>query len=288
MEFVLGVDAGGTGSRAVLTTRAGTVVGRGCGGPGNLCAGPAAAAAIGSAVRGALCGHDPGAVTAGVVGVAGISGLADPAVPAALHREWAAIGLTCPVRIVPDAVTAFAAGHAGRSGAVLIAGTGAVAALVDGPAVTRTADGLGWLLGDEGSGTWLGLQAVRAAARGPSELAARVLAHAGVASTDALIAWAGRQPPAAFAGLAPLVCASDDPVARRIVAGAVSRLVATLAELGRPDCPVVLAGGLLSTATPVQRGVLAALGDRAHVAGDPALGAARLAAGGRTGAGPPA
>jgi len=153
-----------------------------------------------------------------------------------------------------------------------------VAALVDGLAVTRTADGLGWLLGDEGSGTWLGLQAVRAAARGPSDLGARVFAYAGVASADALIAWAGRQPPSAFAGLAPIVCRSGDPVAARIVAGAVTRLLATLGELDRPDGPVVLAGGLLTAGTPVQRGVLAALGDRASVAGDPALGAARLAA----------
>ena len=279
MSVVLGVDAGGTGSRAVLATPGGPVLARGSAGPGNLCAGPPAVAAIGAAIRRALRGHDPGAVAAAVIGVAGISGLADPAVRCALTREWAAIGLRCPVRVVPDAVTAFAAGGTARSGAVLIAGTGAVAALVDGLAVTRTADGLGWLLGDEGSGTWLGLQAVRAAARGPSALAGRVLAYAGVTSADALIAWAGRQPPSSFAGLAPLVCASDDPVAGRIVAGAVSRLLATLAELGRPDGPVVLAGGLLSTATPVQRGVLDALGARASVAGDPAAGAARLAVG---------
>ena len=41
---------------------------------------------------------------------------------------------------------------------------------------------------------------------------------------------------------------------------------------------MVLAGGLLTTATPVRRGVLEALGSRASVAGDPAAGAARLAA----------
>ena len=288
MRFVLGVDAGGTGSRAVLTTVDGAVLGRGAAGPGNLCAGVPAVAAIGAAVRAALGCHDPRLVAGVVAGVAGISGLADPAVPRALDRAWAALGLTCPVRVVADAVTAFAAGSPERTGAVLIAGTGAVAAAVDGLRVTRTADGLGWLLGDEGSGTWLGLEAVRAAARGatppaaapgaPGSFFAQVFAHAGVSSADALIAWAGRQPPSAFAGLAPLICASDHPVAVRIVAGAVSRLLGTLAELGAPGGPVVLAGGLLAAATPVQRGVLAALGDRARVAGDPASAAARLAA----------
>ena len=56
----------------------------------------------------------------------------------------------------------------------------------------RTADGLGWLLGDEGSGLWLGLQAVRHAARhwSSSGLAVRVALHAGAASADDLVHWA--------------------------------------------------------------------------------------------------
>ena len=45
-----------------------------------------------------------------MVGIAGISGLADPEVADAFEREWKAIGLTCDVTIVGDAVTAFAAG----------------------------------------------------------------------------------------------------------------------------------------------------------------------------------
>jgi N-acetylglucosamine kinase-like BadF-type ATPase len=276
VDLLLGVDAGGTGSRAVLTTPDGTVVGTGTAGPGNPClVGARAADAIGEAVRAALTGHDPAAVRAAVVGVAGLSGVA--AVAEAFAREWTAIGLTCRVPIVGDAVTAFAAGSTTDRGAVLIAGTGAVAARVDGLAVLRTVDGLGWLLGDEGSGTWIGLQAVRATVRARSALADEVLRQVGVESTDALVNWAGRQPPSAFAALAPLVCASGSDTARQIVAEAVSRLLGTLAALGE-DGPVVLAGGLLTTDTPVRRGVLAALGDRAGVAGDPALGAARLAA----------
>ncbi|HET6530983.1 MAG TPA: BadF/BadG/BcrA/BcrD ATPase family protein [Actinoplanes sp.] len=275
METVLGVDAGGTVSRAVLTGRDGTVLGTGRAGPGNPSrCGAAAVTAIGRAVRGALTGHDPGSVGAAVVGVAGLSGVA--AVAGAFEREWKSIGLTCEVPVVGDAVTAFAAGSAESAGAVLIAGTGAVAAVVDGMAVVRVADGLGWLLGDEGSGTWIGLQAVRAAVRRDSPLAAAIMRYAGVTSSDALVNWAGRQPPTVFAGLCPLVCATADPVAGRILDDAVARLLATLAELGGTG-PVVLAGALLTGDTPVRRGVVAALGDRATVAGDPALGAARLA-----------
>ncbi|WP_084298490.1 BadF/BadG/BcrA/BcrD ATPase family protein [Actinoplanes friuliensis] len=166
MMLVLGVDAGGTASRAVLSTSDGTVVGRGSAGPGNpTSAGPEAVKAIGTAVREALGDRDPAAVRFGVVGVAGAGILADSAIAAAFAREWADQGLTCPVTVVGDAVTAFAAGTSSPSGAVLIAGTGAVAARIDNWQIGRTADGLGWLLGDEGSGVWLGLQAVRAVVR---------------------------------------------------------------------------------------------------------------------------
>jgi len=69
MNLVLGVDAGGTASRAVVATADGTVVGHGEAGPGNpTSVGPAAARAIGTAVSTALGDHDPARVTAAAVG----------------------------------------------------------------------------------------------------------------------------------------------------------------------------------------------------------------------------
>jgi glucosamine kinase len=287
MVLVLGVDAGGTASRAVVAAADGTVVGRGGAGPGNpTTAGPAAARAIGTAVREALGDHDPAAVAAGVVGVAGAGITGDPRIAAAFAHEWAKRGLTCPITVVGDAVTAFAAGTPAPSGAVLIAGTGAVAARIDDRRIGRTADGLGWLLGDEGSGLWLGLRAVRAAARAwsapaaPAGLAAGIAAHAAVDSRDALVQWACGRQPAAFAALAPMVCAAaaaGDPLAERLTAEAAARLVATLAELGTPDGPVVLAGSLLTRHTPVRAAVLAAVPAPVTTSGDPAGGAAWLA-----------
>jgi N-acetylglucosamine kinase-like BadF-type ATPase len=369
MAYFLGVDAGGTASRAVLVALDGTVIGRAVAGPGNpAAAGHQAARSIGRAIRTALGDHAAGSVRAGVLGVAGVGMLIDPGIAAAFDAEWESIGLACPVSIVGDAIAALATAASGGSGTVLIAGTGAIAARVTDWRITRTADGLGWLLGDEGSGRWLGLQAVRATARcwnaattirrsarddlrlathnphtahdlpttdcaaatdrraaadGPTAaerttgtdgkaatngpgttggssvidgLAAEVAAHAGVGSRDELVRWAGRQPPGRFAELAPLVCAAasaGDPMAQRLVADAVARLIATLDELEAittvdgseasataPDRPVVLAGGLLTAETPVRAGVLAALqgrGARVATARDPAAGAAWLA-----------
>lgn len=282
MKLLLGVDAGGTTSRAALATMDGGILGTASAGAGNPCTqGSGAAHAIGSAVRAALGEHDPASVSAAVVGIAGISALATPGVSETFEREWNAIGLTCPVHIVGDAVTAFAAGTPEPAGAVLIAGTGAVAALVDGLTVTRTADGLGWLLGDEGSGTWLGLQAVKAAVRNNSPLATQVRAAANVTSTEALINWAGKQPPSSFAALAPVVCTSTDPVAERIVKQAVARLLHTLDQLPATEAQVVLAGSLLTAETPIRAGVLASLrarGVRVGTARNPVAGAIRLAA----------
>ena len=253
MKLVLGVDAGGTASRAVVATMDGTVTGRGEAGPGNpTSAGPAAASAIGTAVRQALGDHDPARVTAGVAGLAGVAVMTDPVIAAAFAEQWRKLGLRCPVTVVGDAVTAFAAGTAEASGSVLIAGTGAVAARIEDRQVAGTADGLGWLLGDEGSGLWLGLQAVRAVARSwpPATgdgLAARIATEAGARSCDDLVHWATSRPPAAFALLAPLVCAAaaaGDPLAARLTAEAGDRLVTTLGELHPPGGPVMTASGV--------------------------------------------
>jgi len=295
--LALGVDAGGTASRAVVAGPDGRILGRGSAGPGNpTSAGCQAARSIGTAIRAALGDRDPHSVRAVVAGVAGVGILADPAIAAAFAAEWAAIGLTCPITTVGDAVSAFAAGSPAASGAVLIAGTGAVAARIENWRITRTADGLGWLLGDEGSGLWLGLQAIRAVARLQAStqdgLAARIAAHTGAGSRDELVQWAGRQPPPAFAELAPLVCASaraGDPLARRLTTEAGARLLATLSELDPmaepsttppPIGPVVLAGGLLTADTPIRTTVLEALTNRGTptaTAHDPATGAAWLA-----------
>jgi len=291
MELVLGVDAGGTGSRAVLVRLLDAVVlGRGSGGPGNPVVSPGAAHEVGRAAREALAGHDPRAVAGAVLGVAGTSVLAEPAVSAAFAAEWAALGLVVPVLPVGDVVTAFAAGSAADSGAVLIAGTGAIAAHVARGRIARTVDGWGWLLGDEGSGFWIGRRAVRAAVRDPaSPLAATVFAHSGVSTVDDLVRRVTRTP-AVLAGLAPLVCTlarDGEPTAVRIVGDAADRLVATLDGLGAPeasgapDGPVVLAGSLLTRDTPVRDAVCTVLGGRGvrpRIAGDPALAAAWLAA----------
>jgi N-acetylglucosamine kinase-like BadF-type ATPase len=296
--LVLGADSGGTSTRVVVADADGRVVGRGVGEAGNPVAGDpaAAAAALGAAAREALAGHEPRRVVAALVGVAGAARLAEPAVAAAYRAQWMESGLCCPLWTVGDAVAAFAAGTPAASGTVLIAGTGAVAATITDRTVTRTADGLGWLLGDEGSGFWLGLAAARLAVRAlygqrPSGgLVDAVCAHVGSRDADTVVTRLYQLPRSRIAAMAPAVSRSaraGDPAARRILREAADLLVDTLVSLRPGPGPIVLAGGVL-TACPevrdaVRAGLRARLGRSAVVAGDPALGAAWLAA--RRGAG---
>jgi glucosamine kinase len=287
MELVLGVDAGGSGTRAVVLDgrlAGGTVVGRGSAGPGNPSAigSAAASATFAEAVAEAMRGLDPTAVVAAGAGVAGVAHLA----PTTYNLKLKALGIGCGVTVFADALTAFASVPSGGTGAVLIAGTGAVAATIDDWRVGRVTDGLGWLLGDEGSGLWIGLQGVRAAARRWSERSATplvdlVAARSGATDCDALVKWGNLAPRNDFAALAPHICAlarDGDPDARRIVGEAAAKLSETVGRLGAFDGPLVLSGGLLTSPTPVRDALLDKLdGTEYHIAGDPALGAARLA-----------
>ncbi|WP_433374727.1 N-acetylglucosamine kinase [Streptosporangium sp. CA-115845] len=160
--YVLGLDVGGTSSRALLIDADGRRAGYGVAGGGNPAAhGNAVAVAnIGLALRQALHGIDPGLVAGAVIGMAG-AGALDRLV---FDPMWASAGLRVRPRLTGDLGIAFAAGTAEPRGTVLIAGTGAIAARIEDGEPVLIADGLGWLLGDQGSGFWLGRQAARAAA----------------------------------------------------------------------------------------------------------------------------
>ncbi|MGA8112125.1 MAG: BadF/BadG/BcrA/BcrD ATPase family protein, partial [Actinocatenispora sp.] len=134
MSLVLGLDMGGTATRALLADTTGARLGSGRGGPGNPFAHPPerVAATMTDTIRQALREVEPGDVRSGLVGMAGGARLAEPAVATMFEHAWRSTGLRCPMRVVGDTDVAYAAGTAEPDGAVLIAGTGAVAATVVG------------------------------------------------------------------------------------------------------------------------------------------------------------
>ncbi|KKJ93336.1 N-acetylglucosamine kinase, partial [Micromonospora sp. HK10] len=278
---VVGLDVGGTSTRAAAVRLDGVRLGDGRAGGGNPTSHGAerAAAELLAALRAALTDVDRNRVRAGVIGLAGAGRLlADPQGPAAFDRAWADAGLRCPYAVHGDALVAYAAGTAAPDGTVLIAGTGAIAAQVRDLRLDRVADGHGWLLGDAGSGFWLGREAVRRLladldrARPPGDLARRVLAEltgAEVAArpratADAVVQAVTRRPPVELARLAPLVVAAaedGEPTARALIAEAAALLAENAARIRPPGAtdPVVLGGGLLTGGTPLAGAVRAEL-----------------------------
>jgi glucosamine kinase len=264
--LLLGIDAGGTAVSAVLAEPDGTVIGAGHAGAGNPVALPLETVTghVAEAVTEAIGDAEPSRVAAAVLGVAGVARFTRPDGTRALHRAWREAGLRCEVRVVADPVVAFAAGTPARRGAVLIGGTGTIAAAIDETEVTSRVDGHGWLVGDDGSGFWLGRQAVRAVlseldGRGePTMLRYAVLAT--MTGCDELPPTAAQQvdllrgavydgPPISLARLAALVPAAADAgdrVAQRIVDRAVALLMDTVEGLlaGGPAGPAGVPAGV--------------------------------------------
>ncbi|MER5864818.1 BadF/BadG/BcrA/BcrD ATPase family protein [Kitasatospora sp. NPDC002040] len=289
-ELLLGLDVGGTGTRAQLTDPTGRRLGS-AHGPGanpGTCGEEQAAARIATAVRTATEGHDPARIAACVIGLAGYRRFADDAA----RRAFAArCGLPADRTFLrPDAEVAFAAGTDAPDGTVLIAGTGAVACDLRQGRVTAVRGGAGWLLGDEGSGHWLGREGARHTLRAvqdgaPDALSTAVLAHLGLppahtpATAAALLHVLHAAPSTAPAGLAPLVgraAAAGLAPAVAITERAARHLAALLPAV--PSGPLVLAGGVAASPGPVREALTALLPRPAVLARDTAMAAAWLAA----------
>ena len=166
--LVLGLDVGGTSTRVLVATSDGARrgVGRAAGGNPTGLGPERAAAALSDALGQALAGLDPAAVRRVVIGLAGGASVpsgADLPGGEAFARAWARAGIDCPIEYEGDALIAFVAGTDEPEGSLLLSGTGAVAIAVKDRALAARADGHGWLLGDRGSGFWLGRQVVLAA-----------------------------------------------------------------------------------------------------------------------------
>lgn len=320
---VLGLDIGGTWTRAlVIDPVSGVRLGTGRRAGANPVTHGVAAASehIPAAVAQALAeaGTAASDIAECVVGMAGTSKLAgDPAAAQAIEALWRGIGLRCAVEIVSDVAAAFAAGCAAPDGSILLAGTGAIAAVMSGRRPVALRGGHGWMLGDEGSGYWVGREAVRATLAALDDgrlldgLTATVLARyapqadplspaAPVVAPDyglddgrrlaaAVISAVNVRPAIELAALMPLVTDAadrDDPTATHILHECAELLVGTLAGARPPQdsaAPIVLAGGVLAPGSLVYRLVSAAIAEvwpKAAVAAglDGAAGAAWLAA----------
>ena len=239
--ILLGVDGGGSCTRAVAVDAAGELQGAARFGCGNY-------QTIGSPglqvlIRNILQELDA-PVDCICVGLAGAGRLNDQEEISDLLRRKFGIG---EVIVRSDAQVALAGAHAGDAGLIVISGTGSIVLGRDVMGREARAGGWGPVLGDEGSGYAIALAALRAvlALRDgtgrKTELHTRLLAATGLAGWGELIpaVYGGEYASHAIAALCPVVfaCAGNgDEVAKEIINGA-------SVSLGRQVAAVVRALG---------------------------------------------
>ncbi len=254
MEVFIGLDGGGSGCRAqamLADGRHGPVL---HGGAANLVSDPDGARREVSALL-ERCAESARALDAAAAGDPAqvVLGLAGAAEAEAGATGWLRAGLPfARVTVLGDVEIALRGAFEGGDGIVVAVGTGSVVASLRGGRVRRLG-GHGFVLGDEGSGAWMGREALRRSLHagdglGPRGLLVdRVLARFG--TPGAMIAFAAGARPAGFAALAPLVMEAEGagcPVATAIVdegCGWLSRAIMRL-QTEAPDQAVAALGGL--------------------------------------------
>jgi glucosamine kinase len=231
------------------------------------------------------------------LGIAGVDRADDARVVRAIMRR---IGYKAKTLVVNDALVALEAGAPAQAGVVVIAGTGSIAYGRNDRNQAARAGGWGYVLGDEGSGYWIGRAALRAVLReadrrGPATaLTGLLLQHYGAAKAPDLIhqVYHAALRPSALAALARYVQEAfndGDAVAIGILRKAVDELetfalsVANRLELVGSAFPFVLSGGMFRAVPWLREELsrrlpLASPHSRASALEvEPALGAVRLA-----------
>jgi N-acetylglucosamine kinase-like BadF-type ATPase len=293
MRHVIGIDAGGTKTVGMLADESGGVLAEARGGGANLQThGELEVEKVFDHVLESLGRERP--VAALCLGIAGVDRPHDEGVIRAILRR---LGWRQNARVVNDAAVALAAGAPDGYGVVILAGTGSIAYGMDPAGKSARSGGYGFLLADEGSGYWLGHQALRAVVRatdgrGPhtllQPLVFGVLEVSSVADMIPRVYEKGL-PKHRVAALAPLVQrASDqgDRLAGDLLDTAADELGraarAVARQIALPETfPLVLAGGVFRGCPSLAGRIeacLALAGAQPHLLeGEPARGAVRLA-----------
>lgn len=261
IRLYLGIDGGGTKTAVTIITDTRAVVGEGTGGPGNI-----AVTAEPVLRRSVLEGVSQACAIAGLeiadthfAGVcAAMAGYSDEERRQRFFELLKGLVKADRYRIEPDYVAAYWGATLGEPGIVVIAGTGAVAYGRNAEGESYREDGLGYLLGDRGSGFNLGLHALRYTLDRMKEgnvdrLAAAVLEFTGAQSQSGIVRWLyGDFVPAKVAELAPVVGAladEGDRAARDLVAKMARCLRHSVRQVRHKlwlprDVPVYMLGGL--------------------------------------------
>jgi N-acetylglucosamine kinase-like BadF-type ATPase len=258
--YVLGIDAGGTKTVCLLADAGGRVIAEARGGGANLQAvGELEVEKVLHDVMERALGDRRIIPSAICLGIAGVDREDDAAL---IRGVMGRIGYRARLVVTNDALIALVAGAGDAPGVVIVAGTGSIAYGRNAAGEAARAGGWGSVLGDEGSGYWMGRHALRAVVREadgrdrPTRLTPLVLAHFKVQRPEELVhaIYYRKLPPQAIAAVAHTVeeaSGEGDGVAEEILSRGARELAAcaesVVARLGMRQSPFsfVLAGGVL-------------------------------------------
>jgi N-acetylglucosamine kinase-like BadF-type ATPase len=243
-RLFVGIDLGGSGTRAALADAEGSLLASGRGPAVGHKSGSAGRRSLGRALDAALAPIGQAIVAEACVIHAGATGLSIPGRREALHLELTSRFPRAQVQVSNDALIALWGGLAGREGVAVLAGTGSIALARSADGREARAGGWGYLLGDEGGGQWLGRGALSLYLQvlegrvGPSTLTELVGGAVAALTVSDVLGWfyGGSDQVTRLAALAPLVAraaeagdqSADDMLCR--ASEALSELVVSAAR----------------------------------------------------------
>jgi glucosamine kinase len=255
--LLLGIDGGGSRCRARLCNIAGATLSEGVGGAANLRLGvdQSFASVLQATIQ---CMNGAGLSSRDlerVVACVALAGASEPSQLEAARRH------EHPYRMalfVTDAQAACVGAHGGRDGGIIVIGTGSIGwAELNGR--QYQVGGWGWPISDEGSGAWLGCEALRRTlwahdGRMPWSALLRSLFAKFRSDPHAIVHWMTDASPKDFGTFAPAIvehALADDPVAvelLRLAGGHVDALAQRLIDFGVDRLSLV--GGLAASIEP--------------------------------------
>ncbi|MBV7536121.1 ATPase [Duganella sp. sic0402] len=281
IEFFIGVDGGGSGTRVRLARADGVEIAEGASGPSGLMHGiDNAWAAVHQAAEAAFraAGRDFPPLSSIAIGL-GLAGVH--------NRQWAAEFVAANpgyarVALQSDGHTTVLGAHQGKPGAIIALGTGSVGEikLADGRHVE--VGGWGFPAGDEASGAWMGLRAINHVqqvldGRLPGDAFASDVAQACGGERNAIQSWLAQATQTSYAQLARIVLQhGDSNDSARAILREAGRQVQLMADAldASGTLPIALCGGL---AAPLRAYLPEAVLKRLVAPhGDSAAGALRL------------
>jgi glucosamine kinase len=269
-QIVIGIDGGGSKTHAIVADESGNSLGEATGPGSAIKPGEedASADVIAQAARDALEKAGMTEVTPRVLCV-GVAGAGRDQAKQALWQALVARDVAGDVVVHSDFGIALDDAFGDGPGVLLIAGTGSAAFGRSPAGSTGRCGGWGPVIGDEGSGTWIGRRAlsiVSAAADGresQTALTGAVLTAAEVNEVADLIPWAASASREQIASLARVVfnvAEAGDLRANAVVSLAVEELMLHIRALSqqlfgdeRAAIPVALAGGLMTKGTLLRK-----------------------------------